>query len=205
MSSVKDASDASDAVVRAEAAYLADPSSVLLVELNRSRAEYILRTRMEEDFWRQKSAVRWVVERERNTKFFQSLVKQKCVRTRIHSIHADGRIISDENELRALAASFSQHHLSNDMIFDSDICRDHFSVLPPSVDVSGLCDLPLSDEIRKAVFVRGFPVSHLAYADDVLIFTRASESGLVLLMEFLQHYSVATGQSVNVQKYNFYI
>ncbi|KAL8508728.1 hypothetical protein ACS0TY_019114 [Phlomoides rotata] len=128
--------DASDAMVRAEAAYLADPSSVLLVELNRSRAEYILRTRMEEDFWRQKSAVRWVLERERNIRFFQSLVKQKCVRTRIHSIHADGRIISDENELRALAASFFQHHLSNDMIFEADICRDHFSVLPPSVDVS---------------------------------------------------------------------
>ncbi|KAL8462964.1 hypothetical protein ACS0TY_033828 [Phlomoides rotata] len=123
----------SDAVVRAKAAYLADPSSVLLLELNRSRAEYILRTRMEEDFWRQKSVVRWVVVGERNTRFFQSLVKQKRVRTRIHSIHADGRTISDENELRPSAASFFQHHLSNDMIFDADICRDHFSVLPPSV------------------------------------------------------------------------
>ncbi|KAL8470386.1 hypothetical protein ACS0TY_033023 [Phlomoides rotata] len=123
----------SDAVVRAKAAYLADPSSVLLLELNRSRAEYILRTRMEEDFWRQKSAVRWVVVGERNTRFFQSLVKQKRVRTRIHSIHADGRTISDENELRHSAASFFQHHLSNDMIFDADIYRDHFSVLPPSV------------------------------------------------------------------------
>ncbi|KAL8513349.1 hypothetical protein ACS0TY_019523 [Phlomoides rotata] len=127
---------ASDVVVCAEAAYLADPSSILLMELNRSRAEYILRTRIEEDFFRQKSVVRWVVEGERNTRFFQSLVKQKCVQTRIHSIHADGRIISDENELRASAASFFQHHLSNDMIFDADICRDHFSVLPPLVDVS---------------------------------------------------------------------
>ncbi|KAL8499570.1 hypothetical protein ACS0TY_019524 [Phlomoides rotata] len=41
---------ASDAVVHAEAAYLADPSSVLLMDLNQRRAEYILRTRMEEDF-----------------------------------------------------------------------------------------------------------------------------------------------------------
>ncbi|KAL8517772.1 hypothetical protein ACS0TY_015841 [Phlomoides rotata] len=109
---------ASDAVVHAEAAYLADPSSVHLMDLNQRRAEYILRTCMEEDFWCQKSTVRWVVEGERNTRFFQSLVKQKRVRTRIHSIHADGRTISDENELRSSASSFFQHHLSNDMIFD---------------------------------------------------------------------------------------
>ncbi|KAL8508722.1 hypothetical protein ACS0TY_019108 [Phlomoides rotata] len=123
---------ASDAMVRAEAAYLADPSSILLMELNRSRAEYILRTRIQEDFLRQKYVVRWVVEGECNTRFFQSLVKQKRVRTRIHSIHADGRTISDENELRASDTSFFQHHLSNDMIFYADICRDHFSVLHPS-------------------------------------------------------------------------
>ncbi|KAL8527086.1 hypothetical protein ACS0TY_016084 [Phlomoides rotata] len=109
---------ASDAVVHAEAAYLADPSSVHLMDLNQRRVEYILRTCMEEDFWRQKSTVRWVMEGERNTRFFQSLVKQKRVRTRIHSIHADGRTISDENELRSSASSFFQHHLSNDMIFD---------------------------------------------------------------------------------------
>ncbi|KAL8508723.1 hypothetical protein ACS0TY_019109 [Phlomoides rotata] len=134
--------DASDAVVRAEAAYLVDPSSVLLVELNRSRAEYILRTRMEEDFWRQKSAVRWVVERERNTRFFQ-----------IHSIHADGRIISDENELQALAASFFQHHLSNDMIFDSDICRDHFFVLPPSTEWAPLVQQLTGFQLGSLPFV----------------------------------------------------
>ncbi|KAL8537887.1 hypothetical protein ACS0TY_012856 [Phlomoides rotata] len=144
---------ASNAVVHAEAAYLADPSSVLLMDLNQRRAEFILRTRMEEDFWRQKSAVRWVVEGERNTRFFQSLVKQKRVQTRIHSIHADGRTISDENELRASAASFFQHHLSNDMIFDADICRDHFSVLPPSTEWAPLVQQLTGFQLGSLPFV----------------------------------------------------
>ncbi|KAL8487139.1 hypothetical protein ACS0TY_023710 [Phlomoides rotata] len=108
---------ASEAVMCVEAAYHVDPSPVLLMELNWSKVEYILRTRMEEDFWRQKSIVRWVVEGEHNTRLFHSLVKQKRVRTRIHSTHADGRIISDEIELQASTAYFFQHHLSNNMIF----------------------------------------------------------------------------------------
>ncbi|KAL8503338.1 hypothetical protein ACS0TY_022175 [Phlomoides rotata] len=90
---------ASDAVSRAEVVYHVNPSQTLLMELNRNRAEHIFRTRMEEDFLHKKYVIKWVVKVEHNTKFFQSLVKKKRVRTCINSIHADGRTISNEDEL----------------------------------------------------------------------------------------------------------
>lgn len=52
-------------------------------------------------------------------------------------------------------------------------------------------------------FRRDFPVSHLLYTDDVIIFTKASEDGLIRLMHFLDHYSLPTSQAVNIQKSNF--
>ncbi|XP_042029672.1 uncharacterized protein LOC121776553 [Salvia splendens] len=49
-------------------------------EINKSIAEYILLLIMEEDFWRQKAALRWLAEGDKNTRFYQSWVKQKSVR-----------------------------------------------------------------------------------------------------------------------------
>ncbi|KAH6764644.1 hypothetical protein C2S51_015893 [Perilla frutescens var. frutescens] len=39
----------------------------------------------------------------------------------------------------------------------------------------------------------GFPVSHLAYADDILIFIKAKPTALSRLMGFLTHYSTVLG------------
>lgn len=44
---------------------------------------------MEEAFWKQKAACRWLIEGERNTKFFHSLVKKKRNRSFIHRIMVD--------------------------------------------------------------------------------------------------------------------
>ncbi|XP_042004656.1 uncharacterized protein LOC121753430 [Salvia splendens] len=95
-------------IAKAQANFEADPSPQNRTEINKNIAEYILLHKMEEDFWRQKAALRWLAEGDRNSRFYQSWVKQKRVRLRIHSICANGQKITDEAEIRNSAVEFFQ-------------------------------------------------------------------------------------------------
>ncbi|KAH6765040.1 hypothetical protein C2S51_016289 [Perilla frutescens var. frutescens] len=59
--------------------------------------------------------------------------------------------------------------------------------------------------MRYRTMKKGFPVSHLSYVDDIIIFTRAHPDGLGRLVDCLEHYSLVSGQLVNRGKSNFYI
>ena len=48
-------------------------------------------------------------------------------------------------------------------------------------------------------------VSHLAYADDILIFTQAADASLQRLKQCLDDYMAVSGQQINLQKSNFYV
>nr|XP_027077000.1 uncharacterized protein LOC113700749 [Coffea arabica] len=50
----------------------------------------------------------------------------------------------------------------------------------------------------------GSKVSYLAFADDMIIFTRCSQDALVSLKDFLQLYQSCSGQKVNIAKSAFY-
>ncbi|KAG8372567.1 hypothetical protein BUALT_Bualt12G0079500 [Buddleja alternifolia] len=47
---------------------------------------------------------------------------------------------------------------------------------------------------------RGIKISHLAYADDIVIFSNAKEQGLVVLMDFLKSYEIKLGQRISYGK-----
>ncbi|XP_042000001.1 uncharacterized protein LOC121749501 [Salvia splendens] len=68
------------------------------MEINKQIAEYILLLKMEEDFWRLKAALRWLEEGDKNTRFYQSWVKQKKIRLRIHKINVNERELTDDRE-----------------------------------------------------------------------------------------------------------
>ncbi|XP_047942726.1 uncharacterized protein LOC125189497 [Salvia hispanica] len=51
--------------------YEQNPTPEFRSEINKSAAEYILRLKMEDDYWRQKVTLKWVAEGDRNSKFFQ--------------------------------------------------------------------------------------------------------------------------------------
>ncbi|KAI3450936.1 hypothetical protein Pfo_007601, partial [Paulownia fortunei] len=51
----------------------------------------------------------------------------------------------------------------------------------------------------------GLKISHLAYADDIIIFTNCHEKGLKRIMQFLQHYSSVSGQLINNSKSSFIV
>ncbi|KAL6569244.1 hypothetical protein OROMI_013758 [Orobanche minor] len=63
-----------------------------------------------------------------------------------------------------------------------------------------ITDHPL---MRYRTVGRPFAISHLSYADDIIIFTRAVDDGLVELMRLLDHYSMASGQMISIQKSTF--
>lgn len=51
---------------------------------------------------------------------------------------------------------------------------------------------------------KGLAISHLTYADALIVFTKGSKEGLKKIMKFLQHYEKATGQKMNMAKSNAY-
>ncbi|XP_042027189.1 uncharacterized protein LOC121774365 [Salvia splendens] len=54
--------------------------------------------------------------------------------------------------------------------------------------------------------IRGsIEISHLAYADDIIIFTQAAVNPLRRLRGCLDHYAEVSGQQINLDKSNFYI
>ncbi|XP_042051495.1 uncharacterized protein LOC121796780 [Salvia splendens] len=104
-------SSAEATIVLAQQAFEADASPTNRCRVNKAIADYILLLKME-DLWRQRAAVRWIKEGDRNTKFYQSWVKQKRARLRIHGILAGDRTITDEREIKDSASNFFQELLA---------------------------------------------------------------------------------------------
>ncbi|KAL6580846.1 hypothetical protein OROMI_006769 [Orobanche minor] len=107
---------------------------------------------MEEDFWKQKSNVKWTVEGERNSRFFHHIVKKKRQKNSIHTIRLDGNVTTDPKEISNSAVAYFKN------CFDEDnICREDFDpTIIPSIITSEwnmhLCDHPTSSDIRNCVF-----------------------------------------------------
>ncbi|KAL1569941.1 hypothetical protein AAHA92_01354 [Salvia divinorum] len=112
--------EAEEAVTIAQAAYDGDPTATHRAELSRCTAEYVLRTRMEEDFWKQKAAIRWATEG------VQSL--------------------TSEEEIRQSAVGFFQQLLTSDIEQLEEPDLEILHRLPESVDCQGLCTVPESVE-----------------------------------------------------------
>ncbi|KAI3473565.1 hypothetical protein Pfo_031528 [Paulownia fortunei] len=51
----------------------------------------------------------------------------------------------------------------------------------------------------------GLNISHLAYADDIIIFTNSGRMGLRKIMELLRKYAAASGQIINKEKSSFIV
>ncbi|XP_042023120.1 uncharacterized protein LOC121770455 [Salvia splendens] len=96
----------------AQSKFEGNPSAQNRMEDNKQIAEYILLLKMEEDFWRQKAALRWLDEGDKNTRFYQIWLKQKRIRLRIHKINSNGRELTDETEIKELAVEFFQNLLA---------------------------------------------------------------------------------------------
>ncbi|KAI3452547.1 hypothetical protein Pfo_009211 [Paulownia fortunei] len=138
-------------VAKAETTFDDTPTEATQTELNRCTAVLTHALTLEEDFWRQKAACRWVDQGERNTKFFHSLVKKKRARGTIHSITHNGILLTAREYIATSAAEFFQSLLSDDIdaLLDSLDCLER---LPTYFCPESLCSAPNMEEIRHAVF-----------------------------------------------------
>lgn len=67
---------------------------------------------VEEAYWRQKAACRWIEDGERNTKLFLSLVNKKRTRSWIHSITHDGNTYTSQEDIAKSASHFLEKLLT---------------------------------------------------------------------------------------------
>ncbi|KAL0404118.1 UNVERIFIED_CONTAM: hypothetical protein Sradi_2052600 [Sesamum radiatum] len=86
---------AEEEVVHAERNFDAMPTDENLINMNRCTALLQHALSIEKDFWRQKAACKWILHGERNTRYFHSVVTEKCARTTINSVTHDGYTLSD--------------------------------------------------------------------------------------------------------------
>ncbi|XP_042019068.1 uncharacterized protein LOC121766902 [Salvia splendens] len=139
-------------IAMAQADFKDRPSPENRMEINKLIAEYICLLRMEEDFWRQKAMLRWLTEGDKNTRFYQSWVKQKRIRMRIHKINLDGREVSDVAEIKNSAVQFFQKLLAPEPMLLVEPDLSLINQLPPSVDMSSLVREPKAEKVKRAVF-----------------------------------------------------
>ncbi|XP_042056297.1 uncharacterized protein LOC121800870 [Salvia splendens] len=103
--------DAQEAAMR----YERNQTPTTRAEMNKKAAEFALRLKMEDDYWKQKAAIRWSVEGERNTKFFQGWVRHKRTKSRIHAIEEGEQTLSNDEDIRCSVVNFFQKLLTSDI------------------------------------------------------------------------------------------
>ncbi|XP_042016195.1 uncharacterized protein LOC121764206 [Salvia splendens] len=107
---------------------------------------------MEEDYWRQKAAIKWMAEGERNTKFFHGWVKQKRIKSRIHMIEENYQILTEDMDIRHSAENFFKNLLSDDVGCIEEPDLDILESLPAHVNMDLLERTPSEEEIKQIVF-----------------------------------------------------
>lgn len=97
-----------------EATFDSNPLDHNLVSLKKANAELFQALSMEEAFWRQKAAVKWVEDGEHNTKYFHSLVIKRRHRAVIHKIVKENRdTVTRTEEIGASAVEHFQSLLTD--------------------------------------------------------------------------------------------
>ncbi|PKU87700.1 Putative ribonuclease H protein [Dendrobium catenatum] len=69
----------------------------------------------------------------------------------------------------------------------------------------GLNDLFLRNPRLNFRTIRGFPISHLSFADDFILFTNGSINNISLLLDFLFNFHTHSGLSINKEKSTFIV
>ncbi|XP_042012198.1 uncharacterized protein LOC121760625 [Salvia splendens] len=102
--------------------------------------------------WNKEVALRWLEEGDKNTRFYQSWVKQKKIRLRIHKINVNGRELTDDREIRDSAVDFFQNLLAPNYPELAEPDLDLLHQLPFSEQLEDLPKPPDADEVKRAIF-----------------------------------------------------
>lgn len=130
-----------------------DPSIVNKMNLNQGNAQLNKYLAYQEKFWQQKSGCKWLVEGERNTRYFQMLLKKKRFKNRIFEIKVDDtNVVSNLTEIKSSAVSFFSSLFARDPSIVSDFDCSLIPSLVTDRDNSDLNKIPSVEEIKQTVF-----------------------------------------------------
>ena len=114
----------------------------------------------EEIMWAQKARSTWIIQGDKNTKFFQSLVKQRRARNMILQIRiADGSILEELGDIEYyILEHFKNQYRETNTKLVQDLMKELESLEIPKLDSAQRIDLDRlvsNEEIEMAVFQLG--------------------------------------------------
>lgn len=111
----------------------------------------------EEFMWAQKARSTWIIQGDKNTKFFQTLVKQRRAKNRILQIRtADGSILEELGDIEYyILKHFKNQYSETSTKSVLDLMKELESLEIPKLDYAQRIDLDRlvsNEEIEMAVF-----------------------------------------------------
>ncbi|KAL6565077.1 hypothetical protein OROMI_016527 [Orobanche minor] len=140
------------AVEVAEKDFDLDPSPSNRSYLNKMNANLTLTLSMEEDFWKQKANMKWMLEGERNSKFFHNLVKKKRQKNFLHCIRDNGCLITNPEDIQVSAVNYFSNCFAEQIPILDEIDPNLVPKIITHDQNNMLCFTPTIDEIRSCVF-----------------------------------------------------
>ncbi|XP_074559236.1 uncharacterized protein LOC141815220 [Curcuma longa] len=136
----------------AEKNFDANPSLENKVEMAKTQAVLQKVLYMEEDFWKQRAAVRWMGEGDRNTKLFHQLAQKRRLNGRIFRIWEDGSCIDDPELIQASGAAFFEKLLAEGVPELNPASMENIPQLISSGDNLALLATPTIEEVKEVVW-----------------------------------------------------
>ncbi|KAK8915965.1 hypothetical protein KSP39_PZI023308 [Platanthera zijinensis] len=107
---------------------------------------------MEETFWRQKSACKFIKDGDRNTKFYHNLVKNRRNLNWIDKIQPpDGPLLSNLDDIKTSVVNYFEGALGCEDFTLPQRNEMYIPTLVTTVDNENLCSPPSDPEIHKAI------------------------------------------------------
>lgn len=131
-----------------------DQSSQALECLHNAKIALNQALHYEEQFWRQRAKVKWLVEGDKSTKFFHAVATVKRKRSKIFGIKdMNGNWVSEQTEIAAAGvdffkAQFSMEHQNFDFLLITELVPEMII----DAQKEAVIGVPGGDEIKEAVF-----------------------------------------------------
>ncbi|XP_074574624.1 uncharacterized protein LOC141831085 [Curcuma longa] len=135
----------------AEKRFDSNPTVENRVQMAQSQAQLNKILYMEEDFWKQKAAVRWMGEGDRNTKFFHHLAQKRRLSGRIYRIWEDGVCLEKPELIQASGAVFFEKLLAEDTTALLPASMENIPRMIKDEENSSLSAIPTIEEVRQVI------------------------------------------------------
>uniref|UniRef100_A0A2N9HDU2 Reverse transcriptase domain-containing protein n=1 Tax=Fagus sylvatica TaxID=28930 RepID=A0A2N9HDU2_FAGSY len=188
-----------------------------LDRIRKLKAEVNFLLEREERLWRQRSRVMWLSEGDRNTRYFHGRASQRRRRNKILGLKdEDGVWREDKVEVAGLIMQYFDNIFRTSLPENIEEAVAHVPNLiskegdPISPYLFLLCAEGLHYLISNAkdrgslqgtsLCRNGPKITHLFFADDCLLFSKATSGDCATIQEILTTYEKASGQQVNREK-----